>query len=101
MIVRVGCSSRCFTVVTERRSQKSVIISIALAGSEGTSIERRRVRVGQGSKGAVILMSCSCRCSPIGRVKCSWILDAININCAGRESNSIGQLNRVWYPETV
>ena len=86
MIVQVGCSSRCSPIVTERRSQERVIIFIALAGSEGTSIERRSVRIGQGSIGTINWMSCSCRSSPVGKARCSWILDAINMNCVGSGS---------------
>ena len=77
--------------MTERRSQESVIIIIALAGSEGTSIEQRTVRVGQGSIGTINVMSCSCRSSPVGKARCIWILDAINMDCVGSGSIFICQ----------
>ena len=79
--VRVGCRSSSSHGVRVGCSLERETSIVSGASREGTSGERRRVRIDEGCK-IVVRMACIYRCFRGVRVRCSWESDAVIVSGA-------------------
>lgn len=92
------CRCRCSPCVRVRHIWKRDAIIVNGARWEGTSGERRRVRIDKGSKGVIVQVACSDGYFRGVRVRYSWKSDAVLVSGAGIEG-TFGERQRVRIDE--